>query len=161
MQIHALEIDDFLDADYTLISIHSGLEDYKLAYLLNRELGMFFRKSENSIEIKENGQEAVFSVYGYEDEAQSNHWHLIANKFQGLSEQPISNGLFQTINETVNTTTYLVPEKKKMDFLIKIEGDFDSFRLHKTVNSINKIKQIITSYSMDTTTLKSKDFLIF
>ena len=38
MQIHSLEINDFSDDNYTLIGIHSTLEEYKLAYLLNQKL---------------------------------------------------------------------------------------------------------------------------
>ncbi|WP_139957300.1 IPExxxVDY family protein [Flavicella sediminum] len=161
MQIHSLEIDDFIDTDYSLISIHTGLEDYKLAYLLNEKLNVFFAKSRTSLELKENGQCIPFSVYSFNDEAQSNTWYLIENKYHGVSNKPISNGLFQTINETVNTTSYLVPEKKKMDFLLKIEGDFASYKLLEVIDSIKSIKQVITSYSIDISTLKSKDFLIF
>ena len=37
MQVHALEIDDFEISNLHLISIHTSLLDYKLAYLLNRD----------------------------------------------------------------------------------------------------------------------------
>jgi len=161
MQVHSLEIDDFEDSNYTLISIHTGLEDYKLAYLLNVHLNTFFKKSKTSLDIKDGAQNATFSVFDYEDETQFNNWYLISNKYHGVSKVPIENGLFGTINETVNRTTYLIPEKKKTDYLIKIEGDFDSYLVHETIKSINNMNQVVTSYSIDITTLKSKDFLIF
>ena len=44
MQVHALEIDDFEDSNFTLISIHTSLSDYKLAYLLNRTLQTSFKR---------------------------------------------------------------------------------------------------------------------
>ena len=44
MQIHSLEIDDFEDINYTLLSVHTSLEDFKLAYLLNQKLNLIFKQ---------------------------------------------------------------------------------------------------------------------
>ena len=38
MQIHALDFNISFEEEYTLIGIHTALEDYKLAYLLNKNL---------------------------------------------------------------------------------------------------------------------------
>lgn len=160
MQIHALEIDDFEDSNFRLLSIHTSLSDYKLAYLLNRDLQTSFKRSKESLVVKDSTQKATFSVYNYEDEAQLINWYLIENKYHGISNTPIENGLFGTINETVNRTSYLIPEKKKTDFLVKIEGDLEPYMVHETIQSINKMEQVMTSYEIDITTLKSKDFLI-
>jgi len=59
-----------------------------------------------------------------------------------------------------STTSYLLPEKKKVDFLLKIEGCAPEFIL-EMVNKLNKLDQIITSYQIETNTLKSKYNLIF
>jgi hypothetical protein len=56
---------------------------------------------------------------------------------------------------------YLIPEKKKVDYFLKLEGDFDYEYIAKTVDQINKINQVITSYTIDSNILKSKEFLIF
>tara|TARA_B100000809_G_scaffold263113_1_gene315608 strand:+ start:16768 stop:17253 length:486 start_codon:yes stop_codon:yes gene_type:complete len=160
MQVHSLEIDDFEDSNFTLISIHTSLSDYKLAYLLNKDLNLCFKRSSDSLVVEDNTQEAEFSVYSYKDESQFVNWYLIENTYHGVSNTPIENGLFGAINETVNRTSYLIPEKKKTDFLFKIEGDFDPYLVHKTIQNINKMEQVMTSYEIDITTLKSKDFLI-
>jgi hypothetical protein len=55
----------------------------------------------------------------------------------------------------------LIPEKKKVDFFLKIEGGFDFDYIVKTIEIINRIPQIITSYEVEVESLKSKDFLIF
>ncbi len=161
MQVHSLELDDFTDIDYVLISIHTGLEDYKLAYLLNKHLNTFFEKSKNSLDFKEGEQNVSFSIYSYEDEPSFNNWYLISNKYQGVSRKTIKNGLFETANEVFDRTLYLIPEKKKTDYFVKIEGDFNAEQLSKTIDKIKNINQVVTSYSVDITTLKSKDFLIF
>lgn len=160
MQVHSLEIDDFEYFDFKLISIHTSLLDYKLAYLLNKELSTSFKRLEDVLILEDSEQKAEFSVYDYEDEARFVHWYLIENKHHGASNIPIENGLFGTINETVNRTSYLIPEKKKTDFLVKISGDVDSYLVQQTLKSINKMEQVMTSYEIDITTLKSKDYLI-
>ncbi len=160
MQVHSLEIDDFEDSNFTLIGVHTGLSDYKLAYLLNKRLNTSFKKSKDSLVVESGVQKASFSIYNYEDESLGVDWFLIENKYHGASINPIENGLFGSMNETVNSTSYLIPEKKQTDFLVKIEGDYEMYLVHETLEEIKKMEQVMTSYIIDITTLKSKDFLI-
>ena len=44
---------------------------------------------------------------------------------------------------------------------MKIEGEVCSIDLFKTIEKLNKINQIITSYTINPNKLNSKDFLIF
>ncbi len=44
MAIHKIQINDFISDDYELIAIHSSLEDFKLAYCLNKELAIAVSK---------------------------------------------------------------------------------------------------------------------
>ena len=57
MQIHSLELDDFSDDNYILIGIHSTLDEYKLAYVLNQKLETKFVKATYSLDF-ENKKEA-------------------------------------------------------------------------------------------------------
>ena len=50
MQIHSLSLDVF-EEEYSLIGIHTALEDLKLAYLLNKELGTNLCKSKEDLKI--------------------------------------------------------------------------------------------------------------
>lgn len=156
MQIHALGLDDFCDEEYSLIGIHTALEDYKLAYLLNKNLSTHFAKSIKDLEFENNKNKASFSIYNFTNKEYDFEWFLIANSFK-RENQTESNELLLT----TETKTYLIPEKKKVDFFIKISGEVNFDFVVKTVNKINNIEQIITSYSIDKNTLKSKDFLIF
>ena len=38
MAVHKLLVDDFEDANYSLLAIHCDIEDYRLAYFLNQNL---------------------------------------------------------------------------------------------------------------------------
>jgi hypothetical protein len=156
MQIHALGLEDFCEEEYALIGIHTVLEDYKLAYLLNKNLKTQFYKSQNNLEFENDKNKASFSIYHFLSKKYDFDWFLIANSFK-RENQTESNEL----RLTTETKTYLIPEKKKVDFFIKISGEVDVDFIMSTVSKIKNIEQIITSYSIDKNTLKSKDFLIF
>jgi hypothetical protein len=156
MQIHALGLEDFCEEEYSLIGIHTALEDYKLAYLLNKNLNTHFSKSQKNLEFGNAKKRASFSIYNFTSKKYDFEWYLIANSFK-RENQTESNELLLTSE----TKTYLIPETKKVDFFIKISGEIDFEFVVDTVHKIKNIEQIITSYSIDKNTLKSKDFLIF
>ncbi|WP_340832493.1 IPExxxVDY family protein [Polaribacter sejongensis] len=149
-------MDDFCEEEYSLIGIHSTLEDYKLAYLLNKNLNTRFYKAKEDLKFVIEEKKASFSIYNYENIEYDYEWFLITNSYR-TENQSASNELLLT-SETI---TYLIPEKKKVDFFLKICGDSDDDFVMKTVNRIKSIDNVITAYSIDKNTLKSKDFLIF
>ncbi len=156
MQIHSIELNDFSDDNYTLIGIHSTLEEYKLAYLLNQKLNTRFVLANYSLDFQNKNNNAIFSIYEFINTKFSQSWYLISNKYSNNLDE-ISTGLFQS-NEI---TTYLIPEKRRVDFFLKLEGDFNYDYITKKIEEINSVNQVITSYEIDINTLKSKDFLIF
>ncbi|MHB0754871.1 IPExxxVDY family protein [Polaribacter sp. M15] len=155
MQIHSLGL-NICEEEYSLIGIHTTLEDYKLAYVLNKNLGTRFYKSKEDLSFGEMKKQASFSIFKYLNKKYDFEWFLIANssKRENLT---VSNELLLTSE----TKTYLIPEKKKVDFFVKITGNINYSFFIETIQKIKKIDQIITSYSIDKNTLKSKDFLIF
>lgn len=156
MQIHSLGLDDFSEDEYSLIGIHTALEDFKLAYLLNKNLSTSFQKSREDLIIEDLQIKACFSIFNYSSKKYDFDWFLIANSSK-RENQTVSNELLLTSE----TKTYLIPEKKRVDFFIKICGDLEYSYMSETVDKIKKIDQVITSYLIDKNTLKSKDFLIF
>lgn len=156
MQIHALGLEDFCEEEYSLIGIHTALEDYRLAYLLNKNLNIKFSKSTKNLEFEKDKNLASFSIYNFSSKKYDYDWFLIANSFKNENQTQSSELLL-----TTETRTYLIPEKKKVDFFIKISGEVGDAHVINTVKKIKEIEQVITSYSIDKNTLKSKDFLIF
>lgn len=156
MQVHSLGLDDFYEDDFSLIGIHTTLEDYKLAYLLNKNLSVKFKKSKEDLSFKKAKNSPSFSIFNYHNKKYDFEWVLIANSSK-RENQTESNELLLT----TEMKSYLVPEKKKVDFFIKIMGELDYSFIVETVDKVKKIDQIITSYPIDKNTLKSKDFLIF
>ena len=154
MQIHSLELDD----EYTLIGIHTSEEDYKLAYLLNLNLNTSFSKFKYQLDFKNN--KASFSIFEFIDRKKQLDVYLISNKFIENSSDDLGSSLFSN-NVFYSTTSYLIPEKKNIDYFLKIEGDISNNELEETIIKLNTIHQIITSYSVNPAHLKSRDFLIF
>jgi len=156
MQVYALDMEDFCEEEYSLIGIHSTLEDYRLAYLLNKTLKTRFYKAKKDLEFVIEKKKASFSIYNYENLIFDFDCFLIANSYR-RENQTLSNQLLLTLE----TKIYLIPEKKKVDFFLKICGEVDYEFMMKTINKIKSIENVITAYSVDKNTLKSKDFLIF
>lgn len=156
MQIHSLGFDDFYEEEYSLIGIHTTLEDFKLAYLLNKNISTSFHKLKNDLTFEKQQVKTSFSMFKYENTKYDFEWYLIANSTK-TENITTSNQLLLT----TETKTFLIPEKKKIDYFIKISGEVETSFITKTIKKIKSIEQIITSYSIDKNTLKSKDFLIF
>ncbi len=156
MQVHSLNFDDFCEDNYTLLGIHTTLEDYKLAYLLNKELKTTFSRAAYDLDFEGKNSNASFPVYKFTDSKYDFDWFLISNIFSNNTNISSENVLF-----TSETKNYLIPEKKKVDFFLKITGDTNYADVQDALTKIKTIPEVITSYKIDLTTLKSKDSLIF
>ncbi|MFL1012384.1 IPExxxVDY family protein [Flavisericum labens] len=160
MAVHKLVLDDaFDDAVFVLLAIHCRLEDYRLAYLLNKNLGVSLARKDNDIDsIK---KQASYSIYEWEDERQLITWSLVSNicKTEEI-KQTNQKSLFDT-EEKIIKTFHLLPEHKTVNYFLKIDGDFGQHKEKYILETILKIPQIATAYSIDSSQLKSKDNLIF
>lgn len=161
MAVHKLLIDDFVTIDYELIALHSSLEDYRLAYFINRELSILFEKNPRDISVRVKEGERCFSRYIFEDEYNEISWNLIQNRGTIVSRQEGPASLFGETGMDITTNVFLLPEYKKVDYIIKIENTGSHFGLQDLINSLLKIKYISTAYKIDHHKLKSKNNLIF
>ena len=157
MAIHKIQINDFVSDDYELIAVHSSLDDYKLAYMLNKELGIQLSKNLAYVEIAIPEGKSAFSNYIFDDEKNDVVWTLIENKTTIINSNKQTTSLF----EQVDITVFLLPEFKKADYLIKIENIDYGFDSESIIEKIQEIKNVTTAYTIDITNLKSKNNLIF
>lgn len=161
MAVIKLQIDDFISVDYELIAIHSALEDYRLAYFINQKLAVSFEKSEKDIGIQIPEGKSHFTRFVFDDEANELYWNLIPNKTKVVTKQTKATSLFEETELDITTNIFLLPELKKVDYLIKIENTDDFFDAETLLDELLSIKQITTAYKIDQTKLKSKNNLIF
>ncbi|WP_347373538.1 IPExxxVDY family protein [Aequorivita sp. Q41] len=162
MANHKLLIEDDFEEPFTLIAIHSGEEDYKIAYLINKYLHTRFQRRRVDIDYPANGLMITFPIFDFIDERNFNQFYLVANKCR-TTEATLqsSDGLFSEFNSEKATNHYLLPEFKKVDYFLKIYSDFENISLRNFVSEINNITQIVSAYTVDTDTIKSKNNLIF
>lgn len=158
MQRHNLNIS--LDEDFLLIGIHSSMEDYKLAFFINKHLKLKLkRKKEDLVVFNQNGN-LNYQVYEYCDNKNDDVYYLIKNICKTRTEKFTSAGsLFEANFE--EKTDYLIPEHKKTDYVLKIviedKQSFEEIILKKLENLPN----ISTYYIINQDKLKNTNNLKF
>ena len=152
MSIYKLTTSDF-ESDYNLIAIHSQSEPYKLAYEINLKLNTSLEKS--SFDISFKNKVSVFDLYKHESEIYNTKLYLISNKSIEKENQAKNKLLFNDYS----ISSFLIPELKKAEFLMKIEGG--GFNIDSLVLKLNKIDSVVSCYRASINNVKSKYNLIF
>jgi len=161
MAIRKLQIEDFEEAEYYLLAIHTTLDNYRLAYFINQKLPILLSKSKKEIVAKELTSRVTFTKYIYEDFEKEIFWSLIENKKEiSVTQKSNSQNLFD-LQEEITNTFYLIPELKKVAYFIKIEAEKEQINEINLINELKKIDQVTTVYSVDKNQLKSINNLIF
>lgn len=162
MAIHKLRLDELEELDYSIIAIHTSLEDYRLAFFINQMLRIHLSKCPKNIFISTKEGETFFSKYTYFDFKKDCTWHLVQNKNEmipsNINQKP---DLFLDENIFISAQVYLLPEIKKADYFLKIDDCSDEYTIAKTVAQLNAIENINSAYNVDIDKLKTKNNLIF
>ncbi|MBU2921475.1 IPExxxVDY family protein [Winogradskyella psychrotolerans] len=159
MALHKLQVDDFYDDSYKLIAIHCRLEDYRLAYLLNKHLELKLERKDKDIDFRY--LESSYSIFEWDNEKEYVFWNLISNTCKKEEDGLSSTGTLFNGSEKVLKTFHLISEFKKVDFFLKISDEIENVDEKEILFKLQAIPQIITSYAVDPLKIKSKDHLIF
>ena len=149
--MYRLSSDD-LENDYTLIGIHSNIEPYKLAFKINQKLKIQLKRCSYDISFKDKN--SIFDLYKHSSETYNTKIYLILNK--SFNERKIRG---QLLFENLSESSYLIPELKKVEYFLKIEGG--NFNIKTLLNRLIEIDNIISCYRTKITATKSKYNLIF
>ena len=151
MTVHKINSSD-LENDYTLIAVHSNAEAYKLAFEINLKLKTNLEKSPFDITFGSNN--SVFELFKHVSETYNTKLFLISNKScnETMAGTP-------SLFENLSVSKHLVPELKKAEYLVKIEGG--GFKIESLIKKLNEIDLIVSSYSTKINNNKSKYNLIF
>ncbi|OCX51250.1 hypothetical protein BEL04_19210 [Mucilaginibacter sp. PPCGB 2223] len=130
-----------IDLDFVLVAITSSLKDYRLCYMVNRELKMNFAKTEDlHLDPLHGNNPAYFSIYRYAIDDEEAEFFLIANK---------------------GSEGYLIPEMNKTDYWLMIKNYYDNDELDKLVTGLNRIPEIVAAVKVDPKKIKSRENLLF
>lgn len=161
MPAHRLILDDVFEQPFKLIAIHSSVEEYKLAFLLNKHLELRLARSPKDVDFQLKDFKILFALYTFEDVQKYCKYFLISNFSKG---EPVSsfdaNSLFRDEKLSFKKM-YLLPEFKQVDFFLKIEEESAPLSEQLLLNKIKEIPQVSTAYGIDFHQIKSKENLIF
>jgi len=130
-----------IDLDFVLIAITSSLKDYRLCYLVNRDLNFNFVKGDDlQLDPLHGDNPAYFSIYNFNIESSDTDFYLIANK---------------------GSEGYLLPEMNRTDYLLMIKNYFDTDELEKLITGLNHIPEIVAAVKVDPKKIKSRENLLF
>ena len=132
-----------VDFDFSLLAIASQVKEYKLAWLINRELGIRLIKQKDAIFQFLGNDKLCISHYLYQTE------HSRVRLIYNQSASEAAPGKF------------LIPELKQFDFLMIIEGFEDSLVTREVRDLIRSIDGVQMANQIDLDQLKSRDNLIF
>jgi hypothetical protein len=158
LAISKLNLEDFCNEVFSLFAIHTDLDDYRLAYFLNKHLGInLFRKTFDLDFVNSKGS---FSVFEYIDQTSFLKWSLISNIYNyNFSAKASNDDLFVESNNLVQKVN-LLTEYKNVNYLLKIENNESQVDLEAIAKEIKSIPQVITLYDINKD-LKNKENLIF
>ncbi len=160
MAVHKLILGDiFENTSCTLIALHCTIEDYRLAYLLNKNLNIGLIRKAQDLDF--NDGQSSYSIYEWEDKKQLITWHLVSNISRTESLSNIDHqSLFNTRQQVIKTH-HLIPEYRRVNYFLKMDSELNGNREKHIINNLLKISHIATAYAIDINQLKSKENLIF
>lgn len=132
------------DFDFLLLALNANVKPYKLAWSLNKELGLNLVMTDN-IEIG-FVEEKSLSIQNYIDSDEFQTVRLIRNRAEDID------GAYNA---------YLLPELKNFDYLLLLENETNSFDENAFITEIKQIPFVQFITRINAQTLKSKDNLIF
>ena len=157
MKAQKLILEEDLIVDYECIAIHTQVEDYHLAYLINKHLKLKLKRSLEDLDIK-NGY-FKFPLFEWKDVKTQKKWSLISNAIQQeVTEKPKNLELFDNYEIQVKKQ-YLISELKQVDFFLILRQELFTDIILSVMKVLNKIPQIMTSYKLDLNKIKYTEYL--
>lgn len=122
--------------NFTLIGISCHLKGYRLAWGLNKTLGLSLERNATSIEIHSKNGTSSHSLFSFEEET-GTKFDLIKNR----------------------SKSYLAKELAHADYFLKIDGEIDN--KSDFIAQIKTSKGVLAVFELTIDEIKSKDNFIY
>ena len=155
MSIKFHKLDFINDEKFFLIALHSNVEIFFLAYLLNKYLKTSFKKMKYNVINNENNY--LFERYQSVDKNKREKMDLFSNK-SALKKNRTTDQVFSLFDSSYFKKFFFIDEFKDVDFFIKKDSINN---LDLLIKKIKLIEEIESSYLVDEKLLKNKENLIF
>jgi len=122
MALKKHKLDVAMEEDFCLLGMVSDEKDYRLCWLINRELEMnFLREEDLKLFHKKLNVEQVFSTFAHEDEHACLNFRIIRNRTE--------EGFF-------------LDEMKNLDYLVHIQGELSETRIQDFLAQVNACPEV-------------------
>lgn len=161
MGTHKLQDWDMEDEPFVLIGLHSTVEPYRMAFLINKYVKVSFKRQDFDQDITVQNFVSGYPVFHYRDQDQNASLYLIPNHTKARMKTIASTGGLFAIDQIEEIKTTLIKEYRTVDYFLKIEKDPEQFPLKRMLSKLNEIPHVISVYEVDTSVIKNIDYLIF
>ncbi|MGB1411077.1 MAG: IPExxxVDY family protein [Flavobacteriaceae bacterium] len=160
MAVHRLNLEED-EEDFALFAIHCGEAPFKLAFLMNQNLNWQLKREREDLQIEKGGMQQEYPCYRYVSKHDQVDHLLLSNIFMGDQTQSPGDqmGLFGTMSTPTANANYLMPEFKKVDYLLKIETAIGEAQAKALVQQIKSIKEVVSTYSIPLSKIKNINHL--
>ena len=152
MSNHKLSLEE-AEQNYYVVAIHSILEAYSLAFILNKDLGLNFFRHEFDVSFSNTNE--FYMAYKNNEDKNNPLIYFFSNSFNDSNGQASASSLFK-FNEYKKA---LVPELGKADFIMKYFGRKND--LPDFIKSVSLLDGVSSCYEYSTLKLRLKENLIF
>ena len=157
MNNYKLNLNQFPE-DYHLIAIHSNIDEFRLAFFLNKKLNIRLKRKTNDIYLAD--YDAKYSSYEFLDKTKYLKWIFFSNKsFASKNTMEDDLSLFSQSNLVQNKIT-LINHHKSVDYFLIIENIANKTYIDKVLKKISEISGVITIF-LSENKLENKENLIF
>lgn len=139
---------------FSLIAIHTSLEDFQLAYFINQNCATQFKKDYTLYSSHLNrDMDMMVWKNSFNEET---YWYLFANKY--VEEKKMSSESNSLFDNEFLEEHYLLPELKQVNYFIKKPVDNTNTTL---IEGIQQLKEIQIAYSITEQDIKSTKNITF
>lgn len=148
-----LKLDIEYNFDFEVIGLVSSLAPYQLVWKLNQLLNIDIVKNKDIV-LDFKKKDVIISNYLFEEEY--SYIRILKNKSNENSVVVNPTSLFD-----VGQNEYFLPELKKYDFIIQLQGSINNQYSDVIIDKLNQIDKIQLVTPIDFDDISDKDNLIF
>lgn len=128
-----------MEEDFCLLGVVSDEPDYRLCWMINRQLGMEFEKTDDlTLRHRKYQEEQQFSLFLFEDEEAMITYRIIKNRAD---------------------VGHFLDELKNLDYLIHIQGEVFPDQLSSFIHSASSIEAVRMCIPVNLQKIKNKERL--
>ncbi|MFA8301251.1 MAG: IPExxxVDY family protein [Hyphomicrobiales bacterium] len=126
--------------EYQLIGISSSLKEYRLAYFINRALGLDLRRLKDLRTTgKANDEVTPFSLFSYPEENNHITYYLLSNK---------------------NTRSNLIPDLRTTDYFLLIKKKIENSKIADVLNRLKRVSTIQTAFLLEISNIRDFFYIL-